>query len=119
MPLTSAAVDIVSISIIGVPFLFGTCAQWYLNAGSLQGGHWAFVIVLLASSLLNIMYLLSIPAKAFFGAPARGVDDSKVREAPWPMVAAMVVTAGGCVALFFFPEPLYMLAQLVAEGGKA
>jgi len=119
MPVTFTAFAIASMSIIGVPIFAGMWAKWYLIAGSLEGGHWAFVIVLLASSLLNIMYLLSIPAKAFFGAPARGVDDSKVREAPWPMVAAMVVTAGSCLALFFFPEPLYMLAQLVAEGGKA
>ncbi len=116
MPWTFAAFTVASLSIIGVPVFAGTWAKWYLIAGSLQAGHWALVATLLVSSLLNILYLLAIPMRAFFGQPAEGVDTSRVREAPWPMVAAMVVTATGCIVLFFFPEPLWQLATMALEG---
>lgn len=117
MPLTFGAFTVASLSIIGVPVFAGMWAKWYLLAGSLQASRWVFVGVLIASSLLNILYLLSIPMKAYFGTPAEGVDTRRVQEAPWPMVAAMLLTAGGCIALFFFPEPLYQLAAMLAEGG--
>jgi formate hydrogenlyase subunit 3/multisubunit Na+/H+ antiporter MnhD subunit len=62
------------------------------------------------------MYLLAIPFRAFFLAPALGVPVDRVREAPWPLLAAMMLTAGACVALFFVPEPLYRLAAALVEG---
>src|SRR5690625_7833044 len=64
MPVTFTAFAIASMSIIGVPIFAGMWAKWYLIAGSLEGGHWAFVNVLLASSLLNLMYLLAITARS-------------------------------------------------------
>src|SRR5690625_152393 len=45
MPVTFTAFAIASMSIIGVPVFAGMWAKWYLIAGSLEGGHWAFVIV--------------------------------------------------------------------------
>ena len=68
--------------------------------------------VLILSSLLNIAYMLVIPMRAFFLAPADGKTD--IKEAPSACLIAMAVTATGCIILFFYPEPLYRLAAMVA-----
>ena len=71
------------------------------------------VAVLMISSLLNVAYLLPIPIRAFFGKPADGEAITGLKEAPLLSVIAICFTAAGSVALFFFPEPLYRLAQAI------
>jgi multicomponent Na+:H+ antiporter subunit D len=45
--------------------------------------------------------------RGFFAAPA--TPSNGVREAPLPSLLAIAVTAGGCIALFFWAAPLYRL----------
>lgn len=116
MPFTFAAFTVGALSITGLPLFGGMWSKWYLVAGSLQAHQWVLVAALLLSSLLNIVYLLAIPFRAFFLAPGSGVQVDQVREAPWPLVVAMLITAGASVALFFVPEPLYRLAAALVEG---
>jgi multicomponent Na+:H+ antiporter subunit D len=94
----------------------GAWSKWYLVLGSLEAHQWVLVGALLASSLLNILYLLIIPIRAFFAPRAEGVPDHYA-EAPWPMLVAMGMTAGGCVLLFFWPDPLYRVATMLVPGG--
>ena len=72
--------------------------------------------VLMVSSLLNIMYLLPIPLRAFFSKPESGVHYTEISEAPKSMLLAMVITATACVILFFYPDPFYRLASMAAGG---
>ena len=37
------------------------------------------------------------------------------REAPLPCLVAICFTTIGCVALFFFPEPVYRLASMLVR----
>ena len=72
--------------------------------------------VLMVSSLLNIAYLLPIPIRGFFSAPdGEDGDDGAggIREAPALCVAALLITAFGSFALFFFPEPIHHLLSLI------
>jgi multicomponent Na+:H+ antiporter subunit D len=69
--------------------------------------------VLLAGSLLNIAYLLPIPMRAFFSRESEDPASSGSRKAPPACVAALVLTAVACVLLFFAPEPVYRLMQLL------
>ncbi|WP_316976733.1 monovalent cation/H+ antiporter subunit D family protein [Shumkonia mesophila] len=110
MPITTFAFLIGSLSIIGLPPFGGMWSKWYLALGALDAGKQVMVAVLMISSLLNIAYLLPIPIRGFFCEP----DDNPghgagVREAPWPCVLALSISAIGCLALFFFPEPVYNL----------
>jgi multicomponent Na+:H+ antiporter subunit D len=116
MPFTFAAFTVGTLSIVGLPLFGGMWSKWYLMAASLQAHEWVLVAALVLSSLLNVIYLLAIPFRAFFRPPGTGVSVERVREAPWPMVAAMLLTAGASVALFFVPGPLYRLATMLAGG---
>ena len=113
MPFTMGAFLIASLSIIGLPPLGGLWSKWYLALGALQADEIAMVVVLMISSLLNIAYLLPIPIRAFFDKPADGEAITGWKEAPLPSLLAICFTALGCAVLFFFPEPLYRLAQAI------
>lgn len=116
MPLTMAAFAIGAISIIGLPPMAGTWSKWYLTIGALEADKLFIVAVLMISSLLNIAYLLPIPIKAFFkGQPTDGQpwSWSETKEAPLPILIALGVTSMGCFVLFFYPQPLVDLINLI------
>ena len=72
-----------------------------------------FVLAVLAlSSLLNIVYLLELPARAFLrAAPASENDHHHGGEAPWPSLLALCVTALSCIVLFFTAGPIMQFLQ--------
>ncbi len=113
MPITMAAFAIGALSVIGLPPLGGTWSKWYLMLGTLEAGDVVLIGVLMASTLLNIAYLLPIPVRAFFDKNPE-FDDHGVREAPLACVVALVITAAGSLALFLNPDPLYALMSQVA-----
>jgi multicomponent Na+:H+ antiporter subunit D len=115
MPFTFIAFFLGSLSVIGVPPMGGSWSKWYLVMGAAQAEHRAMIVVLMASSLLSIAYLMPVVARGFFSAPAAdGHDDhghagAGIHEAPLLCVVPPLLTAAGCVLLFFFAEPLYEL----------
>ena len=121
MPLTTFAFLIGSLSIIGLPPFGGMWGKWYLLLGSFDAGQLAMVAVLILSTILNIMYLLPIAFHGFFSKPDNTADDADgerpeggIREAPIPCLIAISVTSLGCLALFFFSEPVFeLLLQIV------
>ncbi len=104
MPITFIAFTLGALSIIGLPPLGGVWSKWFLMLGALDSGYLLILAVLSISSLLNIVYLLEIPARAFLRpAPAGTV----FQEAPLSAVVAIVITAAMCIALFFYGADLY------------
>ena len=132
MPLTMCAFLIGSLSIIGLPPFGGLWSKWYLALGALEAGQVVMVGVLMVSSLLNVAYLLPIPIRGFFGRAEdnppldpRHEHDTEhdhthdhdrpggIKEAPVACLIAMTITSAGCLALFFYPDPVYNLMRLV------
>jgi len=113
MPFTFAAFAIGAMSIVGLPPFGGMWSKWYLSLATIESGHWLLLAVVLLSSLLNVLYLLAVPARAFFAPAPRDAEEHG--EAPLACLIAMGITSAGCVALFFFPELLYRLTQLLIQ----
>jgi len=112
MPITMGAFLIGSLSVIGLPPLGGFVSKWFLVLGALDRDVFWVVVVLLISSLLNVFYLLPVAVTAFFRTEETESDPG-IKEAPWPCVVPLALTALGCFALFFFSDPLLRLAGLV------
>ena len=112
MPITMGAFLVASLSIVGLPLLGGMWSKWYLALGAIEAERYAVLAVLMLSSLLSVAYLLPIPVRAFAKrSPKAG---SGVEEAPWPCVLAIVITAAGCLALFWYADRwLRLMEQLV------
>jgi multicomponent Na+:H+ antiporter subunit D len=87
--------------------------------GALDSGQLAVVVVLVLSSLLNVMYLLPIVLRGFFAAPnrlasvgaagAETPDDLERRY--WLVVLPPCLTAFGCLLLFFAADRIVDLIK--------
>ena len=116
MPFTTFAFLIAALSIIGLPPFGGLWSKWYLAMGALDGDYLFIVAILMLSSLLNVAYLLPLPFRGFFSAPANNPAQMAIEEAPWPCLIAIGLTAMGCLALFFLSGPiLELLRPIVAR----
>jgi multicomponent Na+:H+ antiporter subunit D len=113
MPWTMGAFAVGALAMIGVPPTAGFLGKWFILVGAMETANWVAVAVIILSTLLNAAYFLPIVFRAFFRAPAGQGHEHKSGEAPWPIVAALTVTAAGTVLMFFSPEIPYALAQLM------
>ncbi|MCR8923895.1 monovalent cation/H+ antiporter subunit D family protein [Dasania sp. GY-MA-18] len=117
MPVTMAAFFIASLSIIGVPPTGGSWSKWFLLLGVLEAEQWWLMIVLMLSSLLNIVYLLPIPLAAFlpglYSTKVATVTGLAVKEAPAWSLMAICITTLGCIVLFIYPQALYELSLAI------
>ncbi len=113
MPFTMLAFLIASLSIVGLPPLGGAWSKWLLLEATLDAHNSLLLLVLLASSLLNMFYLLVIPLRAFFAEAADEQYEQGVREAPALSLAAIMITTVGCIALFFAVNPAFKLASSI------
>ncbi len=101
MPITFGAFLIGALSIIGLPPLGGSWSKWLLILGAADTGQWVMIGVLMASSLLNIAYLLPIVARGFF-LPQGDTQMASAAEPTFLVWLPPAITAFGCVLLFFF-----------------
>jgi multicomponent Na+:H+ antiporter subunit D len=119
MPWTFGAFLIGALSIIGLPPLAGSWSKWWLMLGALDSGQLAVVVVLLLSSLLNVMYLLPIVLRGFFTAPPRlasvgaaGAETHvNLERRYWLVVLPPCLTALGCLLMFFFADRVVELIR--------
>ena len=65
--------------------------------------------------MLNVAYLLPIPMRAFFSREREAPGIAGLQEAPPACLAALLLTAVAGVVLFFFPDPVYQLIQLLVQ----
>ena len=103
MPFTMGAFVVGALSIIGVPPTCGFFSKWYLISGAIQAGHYAFMVALLFSSLVNVVLFFRIIEIAFFEPftdhHAHGHDHQPepINEAPLTMVVPLLIVAAGLV----------------------
>ena len=128
MPFTFGAFFLGAMSIIGLPPMAGSWPKFFLMVGAADAGQLAIIAVLIVSSILNVIYLLSIPVSAFYmkpaegdekpqGAEGEGIQWGALKEAPILTVIPPVVTAVGAFLLFFFSGALYdYLTPLMGSG---
>ncbi|WOI53967.1 proton-conducting transporter membrane subunit [Parvularcula sp. LCG005] len=107
MPWTWAAYIIGACSIIGLPPMAGSWPKFYLMLGAVDRGTLMLIIVLIVSSLMNIVYLLAPAARAFMDPRPDGSTGAiRMQEAPLFCLIPAYVTAIGTIILFFFMDSL-------------
>ena len=115
MPWTFAAFLVASLSIIGIPPLGGAWSKWFLAAGATEAERLPILALYMVSSLLAIGYLMPVVGKAFF---LSDEDEDHAHE-PWMCVLPPVLTAVGCVVLFFFMAPIAGFLESIWVAGGA
>ncbi len=89
MPLTMAAFTIAGLSIIGVPLTAGFVSKWYLVTAALQQQDFLIAFLILAGSLLAIVYIGRILEVAYFKEPPETIEGKTIKEAPMLMLIPM------------------------------
>ena len=65
MPISSLAVILASLSMVGIPPTCGFFSKWYLMIGAYEAQQYIFMVVLVVSSLLNAVYYFRIVEQMF------------------------------------------------------
>ena len=84
MPWTFAAIVAGGLSLVGVPLTVGFISKWYLVQAALEDGMWWVAALVLAGSLLAVIYVWRVVEAGYLRAPAA---DTVVREAPLSLIA--------------------------------
>ncbi len=113
LPVTLAAFAVGGASMIGIPGTGGLIGKWYLSLGALEADRPFFVLVILASSLLNAVYYLPITVNAFLNPLPEGRESFK--PVPKLMLGCLIL---GMAAVFFFgivSKPVISLLEHALE----
>lgn len=101
MPYTCAAFTLAAISMIGVPPSVGFVSKLYIILASLESGKFVFVAVMLASTLLNLVYFWRV-IETMYMKQEKGADPHKPRavaidEVPLTMLIPIVTLGILCI----------------------
>jgi multicomponent Na+:H+ antiporter subunit D len=79
MPWTMAAFVLGGFGLIGVPLTVGFISKWYLIMAAIERGWWAVAVLVLAASLVAVIYVWRVVEAAYFRPPseaAKGATDA-------------------------------------------
>jgi len=122
IPVTMICFTICALAMMGTPPSVGFITKWLLGNGALQAGLPIYIIVLLASTLLNAAYFLPIVYIAFFRWEGEeehrpklqfGREIDRTMLVPVVILASLVIIVGIWVTVPGFP---YSLVNPVVEG---
>lgn len=114
MPITFGAFLIGALSIIGLPPLGGSWGKWLLMVGAADAEQQLMIFVLMASSLLNVAYLLPIVGKGFFLKSDEN-PPGPIQEAGLFIWLPPALTAFGCLILFFIAGDIQAFLMPITE----
>ncbi|MGI9372942.1 MAG: monovalent cation/H+ antiporter subunit D family protein [Hyphomicrobiales bacterium] len=97
MPWSMAAFVVAGLSLIGTPGTSGFITKWYLMSGALERDWWWLALLIVASSVLSVVYVGRVVEAAYFREPAEGAAQAK--EMPFTMLAPTLLLAGACIWL--------------------
>ena len=84
---------------MGIPPTCGFFSKWYLVRGSLDAGNWVFIIVILASSLLNAVYFFRVLEKVYAAPPSGEAVVEQATEPAARILVPILILAVGILVL--------------------
>lgn len=112
MPWTFAAIVIGGLSLIGVPLTVGFISKWYLVLAAFQENMWWVAVLILAGSLLAVVYMWRVVEVAFFEPAPKGTP--RYQEAPLSLLIPTWVLIGANVYFGVNAELTVSVAQRAA-----
>ena len=99
--------------LIGVPGTGGFVSKWYLALGAIEHGWWPLVFVIVASSLIAVLYIGRVVEIAWFREPSELA--AKAQDPPLSMLLPMLVLAVATIYFGFETQASAGLAGKIAE----
>ncbi|MCK6452716.1 MAG: monovalent cation/H+ antiporter subunit D family protein [Alphaproteobacteria bacterium] len=95
MPLTMAAFAVAGFALIGTPGTSGFVSKWYLAVGAFGHSGWLLVLLIVASSLIAVVYVGRVVEVVWFRPPSPLAETA--REVPPSMLVPILVLAGATI----------------------
>ena len=95
MPLTLGALAIAGLGLVGVPGTVGFVSKWYLIVAAFEQGWWWLSFLIVASSLLTVVYVGRVIETVWFRAPSATAANAS--EAPLVMLVPIWLLAAATV----------------------
>lgn len=102
MPLTFAAFVVAGLGVIGTPGTAGFISKWYLALGALDKGQWPLVFLIVASSLIALIYVGRVVEVAYFRPTS--VAAGKASDPPLNMLLPILFFAAATVYFGIFTD---------------
>jgi multicomponent Na+:H+ antiporter subunit D len=99
--------------LIGVPGTAGFLSKWLLVEATLEQGLWPIALLIVASSLLAVIYVWKLIETLYLAQPAEGLQDQNV---PLMMMIPLWVMALACIYFGFDTDITLSAARSAAEG---
>ncbi len=113
MPLTVAAFTVAGFGLVGTPGTVGFISKWYLAVGALDNGWWALVFLIVASSLIALVYVGRVLEVAWLREPSKEIADAS--DPPPSMLLPIVALAAATIYFGIDTEWTAGIAATVAE----
>jgi multicomponent Na+:H+ antiporter subunit D len=95
MPLTMTAFTIAGFGLLGTPGTSGFISKWYLAVGALDKGWWVLVFLIVASSLIAVVYVGRVLEVVWLREPGPAV--AQASDPPLSMLLPMLVLAAATI----------------------
>lgn len=99
MPATMVGFTIAAVSMVGLPPTAGFVSKWYLVSGAVEAGSWLVAVVIVASSVLTLLYFLRVLELIWFRPPVDADHAATVVESRPGVLAPVMVLAAAVLVL--------------------
>jgi multicomponent Na+:H+ antiporter subunit D len=97
MPLTFGVFVVAGLGIIGTPGTAGFISKWYLALGALDRNQWPLVFLLVASSLISLVYIGRVIEVAYF----RSTSEAAAKTSDPPLNMLLPILLFGAATVYF------------------
>ena len=102
MPLTMAAFTVACFGLVGTPGTSGFISKWYLVLGALDKGWWVLVFLIVASSLIALLYVGRVLEVVWLREPLPALATAS--DPPASMLLPIVVLAAATIYFGLYTE---------------
>ncbi|HEX9903712.1 MAG TPA: monovalent cation/H+ antiporter subunit D family protein [Propylenella sp.] len=114
MPVTLTAFTVAGLGLIGTPGTVGFISKWYLAVGALDNGSWLLVFLIVASSMIAIVYVGRVVEVAWFR-PANSPAVAEAADPPLSMLLPLILLALATIYFGFDTRLTAGVASMAAE----
>ena len=114
MPITMAAFTVACFGLVGTPGTSGFISKWYLALGALENGWWIVVFLIVASSLIALVYVGRVLEVAWLREPSALIADAN--DPPLSMLLPLILLAAATIYFGFDTEWTAGIANTAAKG---
>ncbi len=113
MPITMGAFALAGLSIIGVPGTVGFISKWYLVLGALEHGWWWLAFLIVASSLISVVYIGRLVEVIWFKPVSAAAKRAK--EPPLSMLLPTLLLVAATLYFGFDTSATAGIAAMAAD----